>query len=732
MHQLKQWKGMIVNMNILEQTDLSGKWDFIPENGEHTKIIVPGGGWLKQGFDCEAATYETRVSIPDILPDQSVFIKIGAVNHFAEYFIGEDEQSLQKIHEEVTAFTPQTVDLTAYVKPGQEYLLRINVRAWKDGRPIAPHWAEWSTYTARGIFGSAHILICPPVIIRDVFIKTKMDNTFSYEMVICNLSSITRKVKLHASFSADRDMKWEYPVLPSCEIEMITGESRVIYFGPYEWVPGTHSYWWPNQPYKDGYRANLHILILSLVDSQTSRSSSCKTRFGFRDIRQNGSFFELNGVRIKFRGDNLQVANYDGVDHNGYGDAIHTLPGFLPPNESCAGWPGAVDNFLRLNYNIQREHMGPWSPYMLDVCDEAGLMLIGESACRWNGFDMDEGRGFHEVKCLMDIIRRDRNHPSIIRWCTKNEAQCTDPEYHIELYNAVKSLDDTRPIYEDLLFADRSSYNPESAFGELMEKNDFTWIEHYLTTGADGKPYFTTIDHNECVVPIPGRPYGIGEANWMRSSTLAGLVWFATTIVIMRVKGASDIRPYVLLSSWASSIPGCRTTDFLTEENRHPVYGEDNLPNPFEHSGIKLLQLACNPILALDYDFWYMNRSSNAYGVFPVISPQIPCNSDVTRTITICNDDLAGEDLELNWELREGSLSNWVLEQRQTRLNIPVAGIKTIDITFRTPVFNSFVFLKFSVVKDGIIRFIDEHTVYETTGGLNFTSEFNGAERKFL
>jgi len=130
MHQLKQWKGMIVNMNILEQTDLSGKWDFIPENGEHTKIIVPGGGWLKQGFDCEAATYETRVSIPDILPDQSVFIKIGAVNHFAEYFIGEDEQSLQKIHEEVTAFTPQTVDLTAYVKPGQEYLLRINVRAW--------------------------------------------------------------------------------------------------------------------------------------------------------------------------------------------------------------------------------------------------------------------------------------------------------------------------------------------------------------------------------------------------------------------------------------------------------------------------------------------------------------------------------------------------------------------------------------------------------------------------
>jgi len=294
------------------------------------------------------------------------------------------------------------------------------------------------------------------------------------------------------------------------------------------------------------------------------------------------------------------------------------------------------------------------------------------------------------------------------------------------------SLDDTRPIYEDILFGDRSMYNPENAFGDLLRKDNFTWIEHYLTAGADGKPYFTVINHNECLVPIPDRPYGIGEADWMRSSTPAGLVWFAATIALLRAKGASDIRPYTLLSAWASCIPGCKTSDFLTEEKRHPVYGEDNLPDPFSLPGIRLLQNACNPLLAFDYDFWYANRASNAFGAFPTVSPPVPCGGEITRVITVCNDDLSGEEFELRWELREGSPSNWIWRQGAVSLRIPIAGIGTAAVTFQTPVFNTFVFLRLMLVKDGVLRFDDRHTAYETTGGKDFTSDFNDAERKFL
>jgi len=713
-------------LNTLTTVDLSGRWGFVPENGEQTTINVPGGGWLNQGFDCEAATYETHISVPDILPDQSVFLELGAVNHIAAYYIGKDENALQKIHEEVTAFTPQCVDLTPYVQAGQSYLLRVDVRAYENGRPVAPHWAEWSKNTARGIFRSAQLFICPPVVIRGIFVKTDVrNNQLRYEFELYNSSRQERETTVSARLTSHGEHLWAYPELPENTYKLKAREIRTLCFGPFGWTPGPDSYWRPNQPYRAGYRAILHTLSLQVDEAL------CDTRFGFRELRQEGRYFTLNGIRLKFRGDNLQVANYDGIDHNGKGDAIDTLPGFLPPGGNCPGWPGAVDNFLRLHYNVQREHMGPWTPYMIDVCDEMGLMLIGESACRWNEFDMDDGRGFHEVKCLKDIIKRDRNHPSIVRWSSKNEAQCVETEYHVELYDAIKSLDDTRPIFEDIIFFDREAYNP-SAFGELLQKDDFTWIEHYLTEGEDGQPYFSAIEHNDCLVPLDDRPYGIGEANWMRSSTPAGLVWFATTTAILRAKGASDVRPYTLLSSWASCIPGCRTKDFLTEEGRHPVYGEDNLPNPFEHPGIRLLQLSCNPIFAMDYDFWHMNRKSNAFGAFPVTSPVLPCNSDITRKITVFNDDLSGESLELHWKLREGNPSNWIYQEGRILLDIPVAGMAETEIKFRTPEFNTFLFLHLVILKDGQKRSECGHTFYETAGGKDFTPLFNCEERTFI
>lgn len=52
-------------MNIIKEVNLEGKWLFTPEGGQKAEIQVPGGGWLKQGFNCEAGTYERYISIPD-------------------------------------------------------------------------------------------------------------------------------------------------------------------------------------------------------------------------------------------------------------------------------------------------------------------------------------------------------------------------------------------------------------------------------------------------------------------------------------------------------------------------------------------------------------------------------------------------------------------------------------------------------------------------------------------
>jgi len=710
--------------------DISGTWTFTPEGGAPAPITVPGGGWLKQGFSCDAGTYETWITIPEAGFPQVTKLQLGAVNHIAEYWLGASPENMVKIHEDVTAFTHQTVDLTPYVKPGETCLLQIFVRAWQDDHAVAPHCADWCECIARGIFRSAELLVYPEVYVRDIFVKTSVEKQeLSCEVTVTNASDALRSITLKPALSSPQGTNWAYPTLSPISVTLLPGETKTL-FGSAPWELGSESFWFPNVPYTPGYRAVLHLLTVSLSENGAPVHKAA-VRFGFRELRQVGRYYELNGTRVNFRGDNLQAANYDRIDNGGRGDAIDTLPGFLPPSAENPGWPKAVDNFLRLNYNVQREHMCPWTPYMLDVCDEMGLMLIGESACRWEGFDMLNGRGYHEVKCLQDIIRRDRNHPSIVRWSSKNEAQCTDPAYHLELYEAIKALDDTRPIHEDYVYIPGGVLEPDRVFPLVKNKPDFTWIDHYLCYDAAGKPAFNTIDISDVIQPMD-RPFGMSEANWMRSSTPAGLAWFAATIALGRARDASDLRPYVLLSSWVSSVPGVKTTDLLTEEVRHPLYGEDNLPDPWANPGIRLLQNACHPLFAMDYDFWWLNRRSDAFGHFPVVSPKLPAKSRVTRNITVFNDEFSAGDILLRWDVREGSLSNWVCASGEVPLSVAPGEHKTVPVTFPTPRYNSYVFLTLTVVKNGEKRYTDSYSCYEVTGGEDFSLEINGEARVFL
>ncbi len=720
-------------MNPLVEVDLAGTWRFVPNGSGATTIQVPGGGWLKQGFSCEAGWYERGIDIPATGRPQVTRLELEAVNHQAEYWIGEDETSLRMIASEVTAFTPQVVDLTAHVKPGKSYLLRAFVRAYRDGRPVAPHCAEWCEAIARGIFRGAYLRVYPQLFISDIFVKTSVaECALRYEANVVNASADEAEVTVGGMLSSSDGDHWSYPELPEAALRVPPEATAMVAIGPIPWELGPESYWWPNVPYQPGHRCRLHWLQLVLrCGAEALHTARC--RFGFREIRQAGRFFELNGIRVNFRGDNLQVANYDRIDWGGKGDAIDTLPGFLPPSDTNPGWPRAVDNFLRLNYNVQRQHMGPWSPYMIGVCDEMGLMLIGESASRWNGFDMENGRGFHEVKCLQDIVRRDRNHPSIVRWSTKNEAQCQDESYHVELYEAVKALDDTRPIYEDFLVGDWGTFDPDRVFGRLRQKDDFTWVDHYTSSDGSGRVCFTTHRHNDAVVPQPDRPYGLGEADWMASSTPAGVTWFATTVALARAQGASDVRPYAMLGTWASSIPGVKTTDFLTEEGRRPLYGEDNLPDPWSHRLFSLLQQACHPLLAMDYEFWWENRASNASGCFPVTAPRVQADSRVTREITMFNDEFTGgHRLELRWEIREGSPSNWILEQGTAAVGIRPGFMERVPIAFHAPRCNTHIFLTLRVVKQGAERFVSSVTCFEVTGGEDWQPMFAGEAKQFL
>ncbi|GAI22733.1 unnamed protein product, partial [marine sediment metagenome] len=78
-----------------------------------------------------------------------------------------------------------------------------------------------------------------------------------------------------------------------------------------------------------------------------------------------------------------------------------------------------------MGVNALRTSHNPPSPEMLKVCDRLGILVQVEAFDEWqigkviNGYNkyFDE---WHE-RDLRDMIRRDRNHPSVIMWSIGNE-----------------------------------------------------------------------------------------------------------------------------------------------------------------------------------------------------------------------------------------------------------------------------------------------------------------------
>ena len=674
----------------LRTVDLAGRWSFHPQGRQATTIAVPGGGWYKQGFtDVDAASYSREITVPRVRRRQVSRLELGAVNHEATLYVDG-----RKVGTQTTSFTPSAFDLTPYVRPGGTYTIRLDVKgrgaliSRPGGRPGAgegyagpfytvPDAADWCEAIAQGIYRSARLAIYPQVRIADAFVRTSVaDRTLAYDVTLANAGAHRRTVVLAARLSSVNARRWRYGPMPRRRVSVAARSTRTVTVGPLRWRPGPRSYWWPNVPYRPGYRAQLHDLKLSL-SSHRRRVAGARYRFGFRELRQAGDHYELNGVRANLRGDSLQGAMYDRIDHGGKGDAYDTFPGFLPRSPGNGGWPEALDNYQRLGYSTLRIHQEPASPYMLDVADRMGEMLIEESAIRGSEGHQDFKAGRDNmVGHVHDLVLRDRNHPAIVRWSQSNEpdADSTDSvDFERELYGTIMQLDPTRPVSVDVT---------SKPYDELRYPN-FATFQHYVNDDGSIATGYTDDVH-----PRSDRPYGRGEFIWPQDSTRQGFAWFATATEKMREKGASDIRPYALAGAWASVIPGVRSHDFLTDSYAfYPLYGEDNLPDPWSNPQIQRVQKAFDPLLVVDRDYWTANERSDPAGNWPTPAAPvlIPAGGRVTRNLLVFNDTFAGDEVEVTWEARAGSFGGQRLGGGTLSVHVPRGAHANVPISFKTP-----------------------------------------------
>ncbi|MCH5720296.1 DUF4982 domain-containing protein [Niabella hibiscisoli] len=107
-----------------------------------------------------------------------------------------------------------------------------------------------------------------------------------------------------------------------------------------------------------------------------------------------------------------------------------------------------------MGVNAIRMAHNPPAARLLDLCDEMGFLVMDESFDMWakkkNKFDYFSDFPEWHQRDLEHMVKRDRNHPSIIMWSIGNEIReqfdSTGITITRELVKIVKDIDTTRPV----------------------------------------------------------------------------------------------------------------------------------------------------------------------------------------------------------------------------------------------------------------------------------------------
>lgn len=188
---------------------------------------------------------------------------------------------------------------------------------------------------------------------------------------------------------------------------------------------------------------HLYTLVTEIVSGGVTVDSR-ETRFGIRHIAwDKDRGFLLNGSPVKLLG----VCMHH--DMGCLGTAVHRRA----LERQLEILKGMGVNAIRTSHN-------PPAPELLDLCDEMGVLVMDEAFDAWTRHKApyDYASLFEEwhERDLADLVRRDRNHPSVILWSIGNEI----PEQHnprpsdaapsravaAELAAIVRKLDPTRAV----------------------------------------------------------------------------------------------------------------------------------------------------------------------------------------------------------------------------------------------------------------------------------------------
>lgn len=323
---------------------------------------------------------------------------------------------------------PSEFDLTPFLRAG-ENRLAVMVLRWSDG----VYLEDQDMWLLSGIIRDANLLYKPHTHLTNIELETRLNAIYSEAVLEARVSANVDI--LHPEMAQNyraKVMLWQGDTLVGEHCEPFANEVfddngaycersiiRLPVISPLLWSAEC---------------PNLYRAVVSLHHRNGELIEAEAFDVGFREVKIDNGLLKVNGKALLIRGVNRH-------EH-------HAERG---PTVTEADMVQDIMLMKKHNFNAVRCSHYPNYERWYQLCDRFGLYVIDEANLEGHGCT-PMARLANDPQWLnafMDrasrMVRRDRNHPSIIIWSLGNESGYGSA--HAAMYNWVRQSDPTRPIH---------------------------------------------------------------------------------------------------------------------------------------------------------------------------------------------------------------------------------------------------------------------------------------------
>lgn len=377
---------------FLKNDQQASTWEKVslPHTANIEAVDSPEKQW--QGI----ARYRKFFTVPEQFEGKSVSLHFGAAMQVAKVFLNGE---LVQTHS--GGYLPFQVKLDGKVKFGKENCILVELDNRDNplippGKPLAT--LDFNYYS--GLYRNVTIQVKDKLHISDPISA----NRVAGGGLLVTYSNVTdQSAKINVQVDVENDATSAMPASVQISLtdadghsvpDETTAEQTVSASGfvrfKQQFKLDNPRLWSPDSP--NLYQLNVKVLSNKLAVDSLSENLGIRT---FSFSAKDG--FVLNGKKLKLRGTNRhQEYPYIGnalSDNAQYRDAF---------------------KIKQAGFNFVRSSHYPQSPAFLAACDELGILVM-DAIPGWQFVGVEEFQN-HSIRDTREMVRRDRNHPSIILW----------------------------------------------------------------------------------------------------------------------------------------------------------------------------------------------------------------------------------------------------------------------------------------------------------------------------